>query len=193
MTTKYEVWGYDTFADEDYLCGTFNSKSEALKKMREMEHRAQGQDVSLRDTFEVLEVTEDVEIERSLREAELDRMKNADMGYDPDFLSLVIHQLFKQLRNTKETGKRIKVEYDSTKTNDCFDKIILTMITLNEKEQAIDVEIQLRKGEFYSSGTISKIPYKIPKSDFQGWLNSKYAPKIICMEVEKMIKSFYFD
>lgn len=191
MSKKYEVWGYDTFAGEDYLCGTYNTRSEAQRMMRKMERKVLSQDVSLRDTFEVLEVTEEVDEERARREAELERMISADTAHDPDFLNSVVGNLFQQLRSTKGEEKRFRVEYDCTETKDCFDKIAFTLITFKGMEQAIDVEIQFRKGEYYGAGTASKVFGRMPKSDFQYWLNSDYALKVMCVEVEELINSFY--
>lgn len=192
MAKRYEVWGYDTFSHEDYLCGTYRTRSEAQQMMRKMERRVQEQDALLRDSFSVLEVMEEIEKEHSLHEAELDYLKNTDTDYDPDFLSRVVDNLFQQLRNTKEKGKRIKVEYDCTGTDDCFDKIIFTLITFKGMEQAIDVEIQFRQGGDYNGATISKVFYRMSKTDFQYWLKSEYASKIMCVEVEELINSIYF-
>lgn len=159
--------------------------------LRKMERRVQGQSPSLRDTFEVLEVTEEVDEERSRREAELDRMISADTAYDPDFLNSVVANLFQQLRSVKGGEKRFRVEYDCRETKDCFDIIAFTLITFKGEEQAIDVEIQFRKGEYYGGGTASKVFNRMQKADFQYWLKSEYAPKIMCVEVEELINSFY--
>ncbi len=191
MSKKYEVWGYDTFAGEDYLCGTYNTRSEAQRMMRKMEHRVQSQPALLRDTFEILEVTEEVDEERARREAELERMISADTAHNPDFLNSVVSNLFQQLRSSKGEEKRFRVEYDCRETKDCFDVIAFTLITFKGGEQAIDIEIQFRKGEYYGAGTASKVFNRMPKSDFQYWLNSDYALKIMCVEVEELINSFY--
>ena len=193
MSKKYEVWGYDTFARENYLCGTYSTRREAQQMMRKMERRVQGQSSSLRDSFSILEVTDEVDEERSLRELELDWQKSADAGYNPDFISRVVDNLLQQLRVTAAKGKRFKVEYDCANTDDCFDKIAFTLISFKGMEQALDVEIQFRQGEFYNGGTISKIFYRMSKSDFQYWLNSEYAKEIMCVEVEELINSFYFN
>lgn len=188
MPKKYEVWGYDTFANEDYLCGTYNTSSEARRMMQKMVRRVQGQNASLRDTFSVVEVEE----ESSSCEAELDHWESVEPDYDSAFLSRVVDNLLQQLRNTTEKGKRIKVEYDCTETDDCFDKIIFTLITFKGIEQAIDVEIQFRQGEDFNGTTISKVFYRMPKPDFQYWLKSDYASKIMCVEVEELINTIYF-
>lgn len=191
MAKKYEVWGYDTFAGEDYLCGTYNTRSEAQRMMRKMERKVLNQDASLRDTFEILEVTEEVDEERARREAELERMISADTAHDPDFLNSIVINLLQQLRSAKGGNKRFRVEYDCKETKDCFDKIAFTLITFKGMEQAIDVEIQFRKGEYYGEGTASKVIGRMSKSDFQYWLNSDYALKAMCVEVEELINSFY--
>ena len=191
MSKQYEVWGYDTFSGEDYLCGTYSTRNEAQQMLRKMERRALSQPVSLRDTFEVLEVTEEVDEERSRREAEFDRMISADTAHDPDFLNSVVANLIKQLRSAKGGEKRFRVEYDCRETKDCFDIIAFTLITFKGGEQAIDVEIQFRKGEYYGGGTASKVINRMQKADFQYWLKSEYAPKIMCVEVEELINSFY--
>ena len=191
MSKQYEVWGYDTFSGEDYLCGTYSTRNEAQQMLRKMECRALSQPVSLRDTFEVLEVTDEVDEERSRREAELDRMISADTAHDPDFLNSVVANLIKQLRSAKGGEKRFRVEYDCRETKDCFDIIAFTLITFKGGEQAIDVEIQFRKGEYYGGGTASKVIGRMPKTDFQYWLNSEYALNVMCVEVEELINSFY--
>ena len=191
MSKRYEVWGYDTFAGEDYLCGTYSTRNEAQQMFRKMERRALSQPVSLRDTFEVLEVTDEVDEERSRREAELDRMISADTAHDPDFLNSVVANLIKQLRSAKGGEKRFRVEYDCRETKDCFDIIAFTLITFKGGEQAIDIEIQFRKGEYYGGGTASKVIGRMPKADFQYWLNSEYALKVMCVEVEELINLFY--
>ena len=100
MSKKYEVWGYDTFARENYLCGTYSTRREAQQMMRKMERRVQGQSSSLRDSFSILEVTDEVDEERSLRELELDWQKSADAGYNPDFISRVVDNLLQQSAET---------------------------------------------------------------------------------------------
>lgn len=191
MLKKYEVWGYDTFSGEDYLCGTYSTRKEAQQMLRNMVRRVQGQPPSLRDTFAVLEVTEEVDEERSRREAELDRMISADTAYDPDFLKNVVANLFQQLRNAKGGEKRFRVEYDCQETKDCFDTVAFTLIAFKGGEQAIDVEIQFRKGEYYGGGTASKVVNRMQKADFKYWLNTEYAQEMMCVEVEDLINSFY--
>ena len=193
MSKKYEVWGYDTFAREDYLCGTYSTRREAQQVMRKMECRVQGQPSSLRDSFSILEVTDEVDEECSLRESELNWQKSADADYDSDFLSRVVDNLLQQLSVTTAKGKRVKVEYECANTDDCFDKIVFTLISFKGMEQALDVEIQFRQGEFYNGGTISKVFYRMPKADFRYWLNSEYAKEIMCVEVEELINSFYLN
>jgi len=193
MAKKYEVWGYDTFAREDYLCGTYSTRSEAQQMMRKMERGVQGQPSSLRDSFSILEVTDEVDEERSQRESELDWQKSADADYNPDSISRVVDNLLQQLRVTTAKGNRIKVEYDCTDTDDCFDKIVFTIISFKGMEQALDVEIQFRQGKFYNGGSISKVFYRMPKADLRYWLNSEYAKEIMCVEVEELINSFYHN
>lgn len=188
MSKKYEVWGYDTFAHEDYLCGTYNTRSEAQRMMQKMARRVQGQNASLRDTFSVAVVVEE---EGSPREVESDYCVSVEPDYDTDFLYSVVNNLLQLLKNTTKKDKRIKVEYDCTETDDCFDKIIFTLITFKGMEQAIDVEIQFRQGGDFNGTTISKVFYRMPKPDFQYWLKSEYASKIMCVEVEELINSIY--
>ena len=189
MSKKYEVWGYDTFSREDYLCGTYNTRREAQQMMRKMECRVQGQSPSLRDSFSILVADDGVDED----EAVSDMQESIEADYNSDSISRVVDNLFQQLRVTTVKDKRIKVEYDCTDTDDCFDKIVFTLISFKGMEQALDVEIQFRQGEFYNGGTISKVFYRMPKADFRYWLNSEYAKEIMCVEVEELINSFYLN
>lgn len=187
MSKKYEVWGYDTFAREDYLCGTYSTRREAQQMMRKMERRVQGQPSSLRDSFSILVTDDGVDED----EAVLDIQESIEADYNLDSISRVVDNLLQQLRVTTAKGKRVKVEYDCAGTDDCFDKIVFTLISFKSMEQALDVEIQFRQGEFYNGVTISKVFYRMPKTDFRYWLNSEYAKEIMCVEVEELINSFY--
>lgn len=58
--TYYEVWGYDTFACEEYSCGRYSSLSEAQRVLNK--HKAsvaKTQDEALRDTFSIIRVTDE--------------------------------------------------------------------------------------------------------------------------------------
>lgn len=35
----YEVWGWDTFAGEEYFCGRYNTRKEAVKELLKKEKR----------------------------------------------------------------------------------------------------------------------------------------------------------
>lgn len=55
----YEVWGWDTFAGEEYFCGRYTSRELAesvCKKKRE--DVAKTQDKGLRDTFSIVEISD---------------------------------------------------------------------------------------------------------------------------------------
>lgn len=58
--TYYEVWGYDTFAGEEYSCGRYSSQSEAQRVLNKHEASVvKTQDKALRDTFSIIRVTDE--------------------------------------------------------------------------------------------------------------------------------------
>ena len=189
MSKKYEVWGYDTFAHEDYLCGTYKTRYEADNMMRNMVRKVQRQSHSLRDSFSILVTDDGVDED----EAVLDIQESIEADYNLDSISRVVDNLLQPLKNATARDRRIKVEYDCAGTDDSFDKIVFTLISFKGMEQALDVEIQFRQGEFYNGATISKVFYRMPKADFRYWLNSEYAKEIMCVEVEELINSFYLN
>lgn len=54
---RYEVWGHDTFAYEDYFCRGFNRKSDALAYIKQAREKARTLcgDISLMDRFYLIE------------------------------------------------------------------------------------------------------------------------------------------
>lgn len=51
----YEVWGEDTYAREYYLVGTYETREEANKVLRDSELSVKQQCEELRDTFWIVE------------------------------------------------------------------------------------------------------------------------------------------
>lgn len=48
----YEVWGWDTFAYEDYFCGSYSTRKEAEEYIKKHEIEiAEYQDEGLRDRY----------------------------------------------------------------------------------------------------------------------------------------------
>lgn len=56
----YEVWGWDTFAGEDYFCGRYTSYEEAERVIRKKEKEVEStQDKELQDVFSIVEITDE--------------------------------------------------------------------------------------------------------------------------------------
>lgn len=56
----YKVWGYDTFANEDYSCGQYTTYEEAEKVLKEKEANVEKtQDEVLRGTFSIVKIIDE--------------------------------------------------------------------------------------------------------------------------------------
>ena len=78
----YEVWGRDTFANEDYLVGVFSTRTEADKALRKSERSVLSQCEELRDTFWVEEMTPKRREERDERECKREECLRKSRDFD---------------------------------------------------------------------------------------------------------------
>lgn len=128
----YEVWGWDAFAREEYLCGRYPSRRKAedvCVRLRGNAKRSQGS--GLRDTFSVREVKGD-DIKRQEREKGEQAMGRS---YKDESLRECAEQLLKQFRELSpaklEKGKsqknswRKEFRINWKDETDCFDEVSL--------------------------------------------------------------------
>lgn len=72
----YEVWGEDTFARENYLVGTFETREKANKALKASEKSVLHQCKELRDTYWIVEMTP--ERERRGRNGNVNRKNSVE-------------------------------------------------------------------------------------------------------------------
>lgn len=123
----YEVWGRDTFANEDYLVGVFNTRAEADKALRKSERSALSQCEELRDTFWVEEMTPKRREERNECECEREECLRKRRSFDYTHLCEIVARLNTSLLETVDKDKRglileteVSLLEKNEKSDDCY-------------------------------------------------------------------------
>ena len=123
----YEVWGRDTFANEDYLVGVFSTRTEADKALRKSERSVLSQCEELRDTFWVEEMTPKRREERDERECEREECLRKRRDFDYTHLCEIVARLNTNLLETVDKDKRglilekeVNLLEKNEKSDDCY-------------------------------------------------------------------------
>ena len=123
----YEVWGRDTFANEDYLVGVFSTRTEADKALRKSERSVLSQCEELRDTFWVEEMTPKRREERDERECKREECLRKRRDFDYTHLCEIVARLNANLLQTVDKDKRglileteVNLLEKNEKSDDCY-------------------------------------------------------------------------
>lgn len=205
--TYFEVWGYDTFAREDYLCGRFTSYAAAKKELRKLGAEVKNlQDVGLQDTFCITIVTDkDIRL-REEREKKIRNARNKEQSFNEEHLAECVHNLLVKFREalrdvTAEEIKRLRkndecltqdVWWDSEE--DCFTQILFE--TLFRTKNALDVNMGISvKGGRYSQGGKTTICAAIvgTYSELIKWSQTQEAVQECVEKFKKLIEKIYSE
>lgn len=123
----YEVWGRDTFANEDYLVGVFSTRAEADKALRKSERSVLSQCEELRDTFWVQEMTSKRREERDECEREREECLRKRRDFDYNHLCEIVVRLNASLLETVDRDKQglileteVNLLEKNERSDDCY-------------------------------------------------------------------------
>ncbi len=208
MKYYYEVWGTDTFAGEDYLCGTFTSPEEANLLCRNQQYKvAKTQDEGLRDTFWVSKVTEEEIKEREQRKEQIAQQRMSESSFDLSRLELRVKELLSQFNEAvknfefdeglkQRTPKLYLLTQHELTYNDGGDCYNMLRIELKYYRSATPFGIQgtisFNKGAEYGGGNGTKFfgTYRTI-NDVIEWLNDDSTAQNVYDFYRNLIVSFY--
>ena len=103
----YEVWGQDTFAGEDYFCGRYLTRQEAVEALLQKEKEVEKtQDEEIRDTYSIIVITENEIEEREKEQNRINIEKAAEVSFNVKHLTLHIRELLRLFKNAWEKTKK---------------------------------------------------------------------------------------
>ena len=160
----YEVWGWDTFSNEEYFCGSFKSLKEAEAEVKRCEKRvAKSQDESLRDTFSILNPQRAKECQEA-RERWRETLEDA-RKYDPDQLERYIVTLLKKqvescIAYSPEKQYRNSIAFTNIlrcrSESNCFSRLKLIVCKeRNEDNCSVRLQIYFRNDNPLGGGNTS--------------------------------------
>ena len=205
--TYYEVWGYDTFAHEDYLCGRYNTYAEAQRVMRKHEAEVKkSQDEDLRDTFCITTVTEkDIEL-RDEKERDVRFIRAEEQSYNEAHLEECTHHLLKKfeeaLGNMKAEDKvrlQKKHEYLTQEVwwyndEDCFIQILFESFFCSNNGISVNIGISVKDGQYSQGGKITSCSaIRGTHSELVQWAHTREAVQECVEKFKELIRSIYKD
>lgn len=185
----YEVWGEDTFARENYLVGTFETREKANKALKASEKSVMDQCEELRDTYWIVELTPEQEKERK----EWERKKGRDFDYSHlcELISRLNNELLKIVaQDMKGTiaEKEVKLLEKNEKVGDCYDSLSFQYIRGVKDEQCCLVYVEIG---FKDEGRMSSSCFVGTPNQIRRQFSFKKGEKFVCRIVDKMIIDFF--
>lgn len=185
----YEVWGEDTFARENYLVGTFETREKANKALKASEKSVMDQCEELRDTYWIVELTPEQEKERK----EWERKKERDFDYSHlcELISRLNNELLKiAAQDMKGTiaEKEVKLLEKNEKVGDCYDSLSFQYIRGVKDEQCCLVYVEIG---FKDEGRMSSSCFVGTPNQIRRQFSFKKGEKFVCRIVDKMIIDFF--
>lgn len=185
----YEVWGEDTFARENYLVGTFETREKANKALKASEKSVLDQCEELRDTYWIVELTPEQEKERK----EWERKKERDFDYSHlcKLISRLNNELLKIVaQDMKGTiaEKEVKLLEKNEKVGDCYDSLSFQYIRGVKDEQCCLVYVEIG---FKDEGRMSSSCFVGTPNQIRRQFSFKKGEKFVCRIVDKMIIDFF--
>lgn len=205
--TYYEVWGYDTFSREDYLCGRYTSYAAAQKTLRKHEAEVKkSQDEELRDTFCITTVTEkDIEL-REEKEREVRDTRAEEQSYNEAHLAECTHNLLEKfgeaLRNIKaEDRQRLQRDNEHLaqevwwyNDEDCFIQILFESYFCPDNRISVNIGISVKEGQYSEGGKIiSYSGISGTQSQLVQWSQTQEAVQECVEKFKGLIRSIYKD
>ena len=185
----YEVWGEDTFARENYLVGTFETREKANKALKASEKSVLDQCEELRDTYWIVELTPEQEKERK----EWERKKERDFDYSHlcKLISRLNNELLKIVAQDMKgtiTEKEVKLLEKNEKVGDCYDSLSFQYIRGVKDEQCCLVYVEIG---FKDEGRMSSSCFVGTPNQIRRQFSFKKGEKFVCRIVDKMIINFF--
>lgn len=185
----YEVWGEDTFARENYLVGTFETREKANKALKASEKSVLDQCEELRDTYWIVELTPEQEKERK----EWERKKERDFDYSHlcELISRLNNELLKIVAQDMKgtiTEKEVKLLEKNEKVGDCYDSLSFQYIRGVKDEQCCLVYVEIG---FKDEGRMSSSCFVGTPNQIRRQFSFKKGEKFVCRIVDKMIIDFF--
>lgn len=185
----YEVWGEDTFARENYLVGTFETREKANKALKASEKSVLDQCEELRDTYWMVELTPEQEKERK----EWERKKERDFDYSHlcELISRLNNELLKIVAQDMKgtiTEKEVKLLEKNEKVGDCYDSLSFQYIRGVKDEQCCLVYVEIG---FKDEGRMSSSCFVGTPNQIRRQFSFKKGEKFVCRIVDKMIIDFF--
>jgi hypothetical protein len=202
----YEVWGWDTFAGEEYFCGRYNTRKEAVKELLKKEKGVEKtQDESIRDTYSILEVTDDEIEKREKEENRICREKMAERSFNPKHLTECVRELlglFKdawenidpaELSKNEEEKRTLTQEVECRDEKNCFSRITLDTF-YNNGWIIVGIRVSVRSGEYYHGGNIkNSCVYINSLQEMLQWVDTREAVEDCSDKIKELINAFYKD
>ena len=185
----YEVWGEDTFARENYLVGTFETREKANKALKASEKSVLDQCEELRDTYWIVELTPEQEKERK----EWERKKERDFDYSHlcKLISRLNNELLKIVAQDMKgtiTEKEVKLLEKNEKVGDCYDSLSFQYIRGVKDEQCCLVYVEIG---FKDEGRMSSSCFVGTPNQIRRQFSFKKGEKFVCRLVDKKIIDFF--
>lgn len=202
----YEVWGWDTFAGEDYFCGRYLTRQEAVEALLQKEKEVEKtQDEEIRDTYSITVITENEIEEREKEQNRINIEKTAEASFNVKHLTLHIRELlrlFKNawektdpidlLRKNEEENKLIQ-EVTCNNEEDCFSQIGFSTLHSNGW-LIVSINVTVRSGKYFHGGRITSNHVFInSRRAMLEWADTKEALDDCTNKIKELIKTFYKD
>ena len=191
----YEVWGRDTFANEDYLVGVFSTRTEADKALRKSERSVLSQCEELRDTFWVEEMTPKRREERDERECERDECLRKRRDFDYTHLCEIVARLNANLLQTVDKDKRglileteVNLLEKNEKSDDCYSYLSFQYVRKVKDGKMCLVLIEVGMKE---EGNVSMNCFMGTPDQIRRQFSFKKGETFVQEIVDKMIMEFF--
>ena len=203
----YEVWGYDTFAHEDYSCGRYTTYREAEKVLKEQEADVEKtQDEALRDTFSIVKITDEGIKLRDEQEKQIRYIREKEQSYSHARLTECSMILLTRLQEILSTIKKEDLlalqEKDECQTHkvhwsnekDCFEQLSFELFYKDNDRFFVSIGIKVKDGEYSSGGMITSCgEYRGTREELTKWAKTNKAVKQCVQRFEELIQEIYRD
>ena len=191
----YEVWGEDTFARENYLVGTYETREKANKALKASERSVLHQCEELRDTYWIVELTPKRKRERDEWMSEREEQHRRKSDFDYARLCELVCRLNSRLLETVEqdmkgniTEKEVKLMEKNEKVDDCYNFLSLQYIRGVKDGGCCLVYVEI---EFKDEGKMSSSCFVGTPNQIRRQFSFKKGEKFVCGIVDKMIIDFF--
>lgn len=191
----YEVWGEDTFARENYLVGTYETREKANKALKASKRSVLDQCEELRDTFWIVELTPERKKEREDWERKQEEQHRRMIDFDYSHLCELVARLNGRLLDTVEQDrkgdiieKEVKLLEMNKNADDCYSSLSLQYVRGVKSERCCLVFIEI---EFKDEGRMLSSCFVGTPKQIRRRFSFKKGEKFVCEIIDKMIIDFF--